>query len=220
MSYTILILGESGTGKSASIRNLTPSETFIINVNDKRLPFRNNKKQYVQGENGSGNYIATDDSLKIIKIVKYINEKRPDIKNIIIDDFGYTFINAFMRRAKERSYDKFSDIGSEAWQVFNACKSLKDELFIFVMMHTELDGQNRYKPKTVGKLMDSNNVIEGAFDYVFHALIIDDEHVFLTNNDGTHMAHTSMGMFDDKYIENDLLLVRQQIENYFNDEEE
>jgi hypothetical protein len=87
MSNTILILGESGTGKSSSIRNLPSSETFIINVNDKRLPFRNNDGQYTKGENGSGNYIATDDPHKIIKILKYINEKRPDIKNIIIDKY-------------------------------------------------------------------------------------------------------------------------------------
>lgn len=219
MSYSILILGESGTGKSASIRNLPSSETFIINVNNKRLPFKNNKKQYIPVKNGDGNYIASDDSMHIIKILDYIDKKRADIKNIIIDDFGYTFINSFMRRAKERGFDKFSDIGSYAWRVFNCIKSLRDDMYVFVMMHTELDNQNRYKPKTVGKLMDSTNVIEGAFDYVFHSLIIDDEHVFLTNNDGTHMAHTSMGMFEDKYIENDLLLVKQQIENYFNDGE-
>ena len=220
MSNSILILGESGTGKSSSIRTLPAEETFLINVNDKRLPFKNNKKQYFQGENGAGNYIATDDSLKIIRILKFINEKRLEIKNIIIDDFGYTFINSFMRRAKEKSYEKFSDIGSEAWQVFNTIKSLRNDLFVFVMMHTEIDNHGRYKPKTVGKLMDSNNVIEGAFDYVFHSLIIDGQYKLLTNNDGTHMAHTSMDMFADSLIDNDLFHVKECIEEYYNDGEE
>ena len=62
MSESILILGESGCGKSASIRTLVPTETFIINVNNKKLPFRKGKEDYLQGENGSGHYVSTDDS--------------------------------------------------------------------------------------------------------------------------------------------------------------
>lgn len=217
MSNAVLILGESGTGKSTSIRTLNPKETFIINVNDRKLPFKS-AGGYIMASGGEGNYMATDDSSKIINILKFLNEKRPDIKNIILDDFGYTFINNFMRRAKERSFDKFTDIGSDAWRVFDTIKKLKDEIFVFVMMHTEIDNNGRYKPKTVGKLMDSNNVIEGTFDYVFHSLIIDDKYVFLTNNDSIHMAHTSLGMFENKYIDNDLSLVRTAIESYYNEE--
>ena len=220
MSETILILGESGTGKSCSMRTLPPQETFIINVNNKSLPFKGYKKEYVQGENGAGNYISTDDPSKIIRILKYLDANRPDIHNIILDDFGYTFINAYMRRAKERSYDKFSDIGSDAWHIFHTIKNLRNDLFVFVMMHTEIDNHGRYKPKTVGKMMDSNNVIEGTFDYVLHALIIDGEYKFLTNNDGIHMAHTAMGMFPEMHIDNDLFHVKHCIEQYFNDDEE
>lgn len=219
MSTSVLILGESGTGKSCSIRNLPPEETFIINVNNKKLPFRNNSK-YVEGANGAGNYFSTDNSSQILKIIEFINKKRPDIKNIILDDFGYTFINTFMRRAKERSFDKFLDIGSDCWHVFNAIKLLRDDLFVFCMMHTEIDAQNRYKPKTVGKLMDSNNVIEGIFDHVLHAMIIDSNYVFLTNNDGTHMAHTSMGMFEETHIDNDLNAIKKIMIAYENGEEE
>jgi len=218
MSHAILILGESGTGKSSSIRTLDSKETFIINVNDRKLPFKN-KGNYILADNGDGNYLITDQSQKIISALRYIDSKRPDIKNIILDDFSYTFINNFMRRAKEKSFDKFTDIGSEAWMVFQTIKSLRDDLFIFVMMHTEIDNQGRYKPKTVGKLMDSNNIIEGTFDYVFHSMILDDQFMFLTKNDGTHMAHTLMDMFEDKYINNDLLLIKQTIQSY-NEEEE
>ena len=218
MSKAILILGESGTGKSTSIRNLPHEETFIINVNDRKLPFKS-KNKYVLAENGAGNYIVSDNADKIIATLIYLNNKRTEIKNIILDDFTYTFINNFMRRAKDKGYDKFTDIASDVWKIFNAIKALRDDLFVFVMMHTEIDNQGRYKPKTVGKLMDSNNLIEGAFDWVFHSLILDERHVFLTNNDGTHMAHTTMGMFEDKYIENDLQLIKQTIETYINDEE-
>ena len=219
MSHTVLILGESGTGKSSSIRTLPATETFIININDKRLPFRYNKDEYKEGENGTGNIVCTDEANQIIKILHFIDHKRLDIKNIIIDDFGYTFINSFMRRAKEVGFGKFSDIGSDAWHVLNKIKKLRDDLFVVVTMHTEIDHHGRYKPKTIGKMTDSNNVIEGSFDSVLHALIIDGEYVFLTNNDGMHKAHTAMGMFEDKYVPNDMFHVKHAIEEYYNDGE-
>jgi len=36
MSTSILIIGESGTGKSTAIRTLDPRETFIINIDHNR----------------------------------------------------------------------------------------------------------------------------------------------------------------------------------------
>lgn len=222
MSTSILVLGESGTGKSASMRTLPPSQTLIINVNNKALPFRGGKTKFkpLSEDGAQGNYYTSDDSVKIIRLLKFIDEKRPDIKYIILDDFGYTFINAYMRRAKEKSFDKFLDIGSDAWRVFDEIKTLREDLFVFVMMHTEIDAHNRYKPKTVGKLIDNSNVIEGIFDHVFHALIIDMKYVFLTNNDNVHMAHTSMEMFEELYIDNDLKLIADTITAYNNDEEQ
>lgn len=220
MSNTILILGESGTGKSCSLRTLPPEQTLLININNKSLPFRGSKTKYppLSPDGLEGNYYTSDDSAKIIRLLKFINENRKDIKYIVLDDFGYTFINSYMRRAKEKSFDKFLDIGSDAWKVFEEIKLLHDDLFVFVMMHTEIDAHNRYKPKTVGKLIDNSNVIEGTFDQVFHALIIDRKYLFLTNNDSVHMAHTSMGLFEDLYIDNDLKYIADSITNYNNGE--
>jgi hypothetical protein len=221
MSSSVLILGESGTGKSCAIRTLPPEETILINVNNKPLPFRGHKAKYKQlSEDGlTGNYYKSDDSNKIIRLLKFINDKRQDVKYIVIDDFGYTFINNYMRRAKEKSFDKFVDIGSDAWRVFEEIKLLRDDLFVFVIMHTEIDAHHRYKPKTVGKLIDNSNVIEGIFGYVFHSLIIDMNHVFLTNNDSVHMAHSPMDMFAELHIPNDLKLIADTITAYNEGEE-
>src|SRR6266851_2709948 len=99
MSNTSLIMGESGTGKSTSIRNLNPKETFIINVLNKPLPFKGYKSNYTKlsADGLTGNYYSSDDYQAIERLVRKINNDRPEIKNLIIDDFQYLMANEFMR---------------------------------------------------------------------------------------------------------------------------
>lgn len=216
MSNAILILGESGTGKSTSLRTLDPESTFILNVIGKPLPFRGYKRMYksLSPDGLSGNYYATDDPISILRLIKVINNKRPDIKHLILDDFGYTFTNSFMRKINQRGYDKYSDIGKEAFDIFDMISNLRDDLFCFVMMHTDIDHHGRYKPKTIGKLTDNYICIEGKFTYVFHALVSEGNYRFLTNNDNQHTAKSSEGMFTDLYIPNDLQLIVDTIKAY------
>ncbi len=216
MTTAVLILGESGTGKSTSLRNLDPSETMVINVIGKPLPFKGAKSKYVKiSEDGtSGNYYYSDDTSMIIRLIRLVNTKRPEIKNIIIDDFGYTYTNAFMRTISQKGYDKFNMLGKNAFDILEEIMNLRDDLFCFVMMHTEIDNQGKYKPKTIGNVIDKHIVIEGKFSYCFHALAIDGKYKFLTNNDGLHMAKSPMGMFDELYIDNDLQLIKNTIKDY------
>src|SRR5665213_393234 len=104
MSNASLIIGESGTGKSTSIRNLNPSETFIINVLNKPLPFKGYKSFYtkISADAKTGNYYSSDDYQRIEQLIKKVNAERPEIKTLIIDDFQYLMANEFMRRALER----------------------------------------------------------------------------------------------------------------------
>lgn len=214
MSNSILILGESGCGKSTSIRTLPPKETMIINVIGKPLPFRGAKSQYTKITETGGNYYSSDNPASIIKLINGINEKRLDIKYLVIDDFGYTITNSFMRKSSQRGYDKYNDIGREAFDILEVIGTLREDLYIFVMMHTEIDNQGRYKPKTVGKMIDQYICVEGKFTYVFHALVSEGKYEFLTNNDGQHMAKTPMGMFDKLFIENDLLYIVKKMKEY------
>ena len=215
MSNAVLILGESGCGKSTSIRTLPPQETMIINVIGKPLPFRGAKINYTKLlPDGTGNYYSSDNHASIIKLVNGVNEKRLDIKYLVIDDFGYTITNSFMRKSSQRGYDKYNDIGREAFDILEVVSGLRDDLFVFVMMHTEIDNQGRYKPKTVGKMIDQYICVEGKFTYVFHALVSEGKYNFLTNNDGQHMAKTPMGMFDKLFIENDLLYIVNKMKAY------
>jgi|ERR1700685_1745408 len=221
MSNTSLIIGESGTGKSTSLALLDPSETFIINVLDKPLPFKGYKKKYVpmkSWDDEEGNYYASDDYAKITKCISIVNNKRPDIKNLIIDDFQYTMCNEFMRRATEKGFEKFTEIGRNAWSLIRELIQCREDLFCFVLSHSDVDATGRHKCKSIGKMLDDKITIEGMFTIVFHTQIIDGNYRFLTQNDGTHIAKSPMGMFDDKYIGNDLAFVKQKMNAYYNED--
>lgn len=220
MTNAVLILGESGTGKSTSVRTLNPEETFIINVIDKTLPFRGAKSKYkpLSSDGLTGNYYASDDIGKIRRVINLVQSKRLEITSIIIDDFGYTISNSFMRKANERGYDKFVTIGKDMFDILGLITNLRDDLYCFVMMHVENDAAGKSKPKTVGRMIDQYICIEGKFTTVLHTIVNDGVYQFISNNDGQHMAKTPLGMFDSLYIDNDLQMIRDKMQAYFNEE--
>lgn len=219
MSNTSLIIGESGTGKSSSLRNLDCKETFIINVLDKPLPFKGYKKNYqrVSQDWLSGNYCASDDYDAIIRAIKFVDKKRMDIKTLIIDDFQYVMSNEFLT-SKEKGYEKFTSIGKHAWEILHALTTCRADLDCFVLSHSDIDANGRSKIKTIGKMLDEKVTIEGMFTIVLHTMVREGNYLFLTQNDGTHIAKSPMGMFQDKYIENDLAFIKSQMNNYYNED--
>ena len=221
MSNTTLIIGESGTGKSTSLRNLDPKETFVINVLDKPLPFRGYKAHYkpMTKSNPEGNYYATDDFNLLLRCINAVNE-RIEIKNLIIDDFQYIMGNEFMRRALEKGFDKFSDIAQHAWSIIKALTQTRSDLYCFVLSHSDSDAQGRMKCKTIGKMLDDKITLEGMFTIILHTQIVDGEYRFLTQNNGTHIAKSPLYMFEDKLIDNDLQMVRKKMIEYFNEDVE
>lgn len=224
MSNAILVIGESGSGKSTAIRALPPEKTFIVNCLGKPLPFQGWKGKYQPlGEDGKGNYLSTDKTVTIVKTLEFISEKRPDIEYVIIDDYIYTMVNEFMRRANEKTYDKFTDIGQKAWMLVEKAKSLRDNLNVAVLTHVEdnmdATGVKKQKAKTVGKLVDNIVNLEGMFTVVLYTDVEEkdgkNEYGFLTQTDGRNTCKSPDGMFKDKKIPNDLKVVFDQIEKYY-----
>lgn len=212
MSNVVIILGESGTGKSTSLRNLNPDETFIINVLNKPLPFRGYKKLYNADKK---NLVETDNYRLIIKYLEAINERRPEIKSIIIDDFSFLMNNEFMHRCREKGFDKFTDMGANVFNIMDTCQNFRDDLYCYILCHTEKDHANMIKPKTVGKMTGDYVGLAERATIVLHTQIIDRHYSFLTQNDGMHVAKTPMGMFDEPYIDNDLNEIRKVIDEYY-----
>jgi hypothetical protein len=216
MSNTVLVIGASGTGKSTSLRNFDPKSTFIISVLDKPLPFKGYKKNY---NNENKNYFCSDNYIEIIKYIKAIDERRPEITTLVLDDAHFLMANEFMERACEKGYERFSEIAQHMWMVMCAITATRDDLICFVLSHNEIDNTGLSKPKTVGKLLDDKITLEAMVTICLHTIVRDGQYRFLTQNDGSHVCKSPIGMFDELLIDNDLFHVKQCIENYYNDSE-
>jgi hypothetical protein len=157
MGQGILIIAESGAGKSTSIEALDPKETFIINVANKALPFKGWRKKYTvwSKENVGGNLFdkATPDSIEAC--LRYVSEKRPEIKNVVIDDFQYMSSFEFFDKVDEKGYEKFTKIGAHLARVARLPKDLRDDLMVFILTHaeesTDMEGKRKFKAKTIGE---------------------------------------------------------------------
>lgn len=220
MSNTSLIIGESGTGKSTSMRNLNPKETFIINVLNKPLPFRGYKKFYtrISADGKTGNYYASDNYEHIEMVIKKINTIRPEIKTLILDDFQYLMANEFMNRALERGYDKFSEIGKHAHDLLKMLPTLREDLDVFILTHSESNDQGKMKIKTIGKMLDEKITIEGMYAMVLQTELMNGTYNFITQGDARHIAKSPMGMFLERNIPNDLAFVKQKMGEYYNED--
>lgn len=210
MSTSTLILGSSGSGKSASMRKLNPADTLLVQAVRKPLPFPSKGWAYHTKER-AGNIFVTDSWEQIIKLVK-----KTQRKVIVIDDFQYVLANEFMRRSDERGFDKFTEIGRHAWEILHTISSLPDDVRVYVLSHTQEDEHGNVKMKTIGKLLDEKITCEGLFTIVLRAVVHDGTHVFQTRNSGSDTTKAPMGMFDADRIENDLAAVDQTVCSYYN----
>lgn len=207
MSVSIMVLGESGTGKSASLRNMNPAETLLIQSVKKPLPFKS--KEWKSVTDG-GNVYVSDQSDSIIKAM---TKTRRSV--IVLDDFQYILANEFMRRSEERGFDKFSDIGRHAWDILMAASSLPDVVRVYILGHTQTDDQGRVKAKTIGKMLDEKITVEGLFSIVLKTVVQNGNYLFSTRNNGSDTVKSPIGLFDDEFIENDLSKVDQAICEYY-----
>ena len=212
MSIATLILGESGTGKSTSLRNLSPQHTALIQAIRKPLPFRPQGWHYYHRTNNpNGNIYVSDNAETICKIL--VNEPR---NVIIIDDFQYIMANEFMRRANERGFDKFTDIGRNAWAICDLATKLADNKRVYILAHTQSDDTGRTKIKTIGKMLDEKITLEGMFTICLRTHVTDGNYQFSTKNNGQDTVKSPMGLFEQQFIDNDLAQVDHAICDYYN----
>lgn len=210
MAKKILILGRSGTGKSTAIRNLDPSETFIIKCTEKELPFKNSSKLY---NKENKNCYTTNNISTVLAALKKINENKK-IKTVVLDDFNYLMTYEYKAKADEIGFKKFEDIAFGIMNIFETIDNLRDDLIVYVISHTQTDQFGEISTKTIGKFLDDKLVIEGLFTTVLLSTSASNEYRFVTN--GLVPAKSPINMFSEQYIANDLQLINTTIETFYN----
>jgi hypothetical protein len=217
MSTSVLVLGKSGSGKSCSVENLPAKNTAIVNVIGKDLPFRNS---FTPVSGSTGNVFVSDDTTRIMAFMDHVSTGRPEIKNIVIDDSQYTMVNHFMREHSTQGkgngvFALYNDIGDRFWNLINKSKSLRPDLIIYFLHHSEVTETGELKAKSIGKMLDDKVNIEGMFTICLLAVCEGGEHFFYTKSMGNTPTKTPKGMFDTDKIPNDLAIVSNAIRNYY-----
>ena len=211
MSIPILIIGESGTGKSASMMGLDKDKTLLIQAVSKPLPFKSDWSKWDKGSS-TGQIISTDKHNFIVGAIKNAESWGKEI--VIIDDFQYVMANEFMNRSSEKGYEKFTEIAKHAWEIVMAAQDAGD-IRVYFLSHSETI-EGRTKAKTIGKLLDEKITLEGLFTIVLKTAVTDEGYFFDTKNSGSDTVKAPMGMFEDR-IKNDLCHIDQLITEYYGD---
>lgn len=199
MGIPVLILGESGSGKSTSLRNFDREEVGIFNVAGKPLPFR---KKMNKADN------ATYET--ILKVLR-----KPALKKYVIDDSQYLMAFESFDHAKETGYSKFTNMALNFRNLIDfAIRSTPDDVIVYFLHHTERGDDGRLKAKTLGKMLDNQLTVEGLFSIVLLCQVDGSEHYFITNSDGSNPAKSPMEMFEMR-IPNDLKMVDTAIREYW-----
>lgn len=202
MAQKVLILGDSGTGKSASLRNFEPDEVLVINSAGKPLPFKN----HFEAVTPAFNKLTTD----VLKAMDSTNKKV-----IIIDDAQYIMSFQYMRRIKENGWDKWNDIQGDFFNIIQHCDDLPADTIVYFLSHIQRDDEGHEKLKTMGKMLDEKITLEGLFTVVLKTSVKDGEYCFITQNSGMDTVKSPIGMFDTYAIDNDLKYVDTKIRNYY-----
>lgn len=201
MAVSCMILGVSGTGKSASMRNCDKDKFALVNVAKKPLPFKGKFTEVYQGDN-------YQDAVNFMKKCK--------AKSIVIDDAQYLMGNEFMRRVTERGYDKYSEMAQNMWKLLNFInQDLPADKIVYLLGHIERDQEGNEKFKTMGKLIDQCINVEGTCTIVLKTHVADGQYSFLTQNSGHDTVKSPIGMFPSFAIDNDLNYVDEKIRNYY-----
>lgn len=201
MAVSVMILGVSGTGKSASMRNCKSDKFALVNVAKKPLPFKGNFDERYDGD-------SYNEAVRFMQNCK--------AKSIVIDDAQYLMGNEFMRRVTERGYDKFSEMAQNMWKLLNFInQDLPADKIVYLLGHIERDQDGNEKFKTMGKLIDQCINVEGTCTIVLKTHVADGQYSFLTQNSGHDTVKSPIGMFPSYAIDNDLNYVDEKIRNYY-----
>lgn len=214
MAKVIGVMGESGSGKTTSMRNLDPKTTFYIDCDKKGLSWKGWKKQYVKDEN----YFTTDSPTNVIQILKAVNnnEKYQHIRTVVIDTINGVMVAEEMRNAKVNGFGKWTDLAQYVWSIFDYCLTMRDDLNVIILAHSITDTDDNgvvfTHIRTNGRKLEKI-VLESKLTTVLLALCKDGKYIFKTSADRSSVK-TPMGAFSSDEIDNDIVKVIKALEEF------
>ena len=213
MARVICIAGESGSGKTTSMRNLDPKTTYYIDADKKGLSWKGWRSQY---NSDNKNYFKCDDANIVRMCISKIAEKCPQVNVIVVDTINGLMVADEMRRSKEKGFDKWVDLAACVWDLVCDCYNYRDDLTIVFTAHTQTDhDENGYmftRIKTSGKKLDKI-VLESKFTTVLLSKCVDGRYLFETQAKNS-TAKSPMGAFDTFEIDNDIVEVIKALEEF------
>ncbi len=198
-SVPVLLIGQSGSGKSTSLRNFTRDEIAVVNVLGKPLPFKSDI-----------NAQKCDDYATILKAIAGTKKK-----TIVIDDANYLITNEFMNKSSVKGFDKYNEIGNHFFELINGIKNIEGGKTVYLIMHEDTDENGNVKPKTIGKLLDDKVNIQGMFTICIRSMFDNGQYIFRLKTNGQDCVKTPFGMFEDESMENDLKAFDKIVREYY-----
>ena len=198
-SVPVLLIGQSGSGKSTSLRNFKGEEVAVVNVLGKPLPFKSDIK--------AGKCDKYEVILRAIK-------ETPK-KTIVIDDAGYLLTNEFMNKSSVKGYEKYNEIANNFFNLINGIKNLEGDKTVYLIMHEDTDDSGNVKPKTIGKLLDEKINIQGMFTVCIRSMFDNGNYIFRLKTNGQDCVKTPFGMFENDTMDNDLKAFDEVVREYY-----
>jgi hypothetical protein len=198
-SVPVLLIGQSGSGKSTSLRNFKGDEVAVVNVLGKPLPFKSDIK--------AG---KCDDYAKILNAIAHT-----DKKTIVIDDANYLITNEFMNKSSVKGFDKYNEMGNNFFNLINGIKNIEGGKTVYLIMHEDTDENGNVKPKTIGKLLDDKVNIQGMFTICIRSMFDNGNYIFRLKTNGQDCVKTPFGMFEAESMENDLKEFDKVVREYY-----
>lgn len=208
-----MILGNSGSGKTTSLRNLNPVTTLLIQVEKKDLPFKPKGWKSFTSEDQTGSIFCSNK----YEMIKRVMADAADAgkKVIVVDDSNYLMMRDEFSRVDVTGYKKFTEMALSFLGLIDFAKTLPDDITVVFMAHTQTNAEGQVSIKTTGKMLDEKVVVEGLFTSVLMCVTRDKKHYFETATNGQTPAKAPLGMFENELIENDLNQVITTINSYY-----
>jgi hypothetical protein len=211
-------MGESGSGKTTAMRNLPPKETFYIDCDKKGLNWKGWKKQYsVENKN----YFATDSFSSCKSLMDKVDksENFKHIKYLVIDTINGMMVAEEMRILAMQGGDKrsaWTDLASNGWDIINKALTLREDLTVIILCHSETisddNGIVKTRIKTNGRKLEKL-VLESKMTTVVWAVRQDGKYKFILSADGS-TCKVPMNAFQTDECENDIMIVIKALEDY------